>query len=143
VSWVIYVPSNTATSVSLAGHNVNCRNTDASLSGRLRLRIRRNVRHALFLFLLCTHYHRRHFRASETQAVWKDTRPVSKTKRTTAIKVSLNQAVVSMPSTDEQYLASRSSERNSCNSMDWRRCDPQNGLAINHDLESGMEKSAQ
>jgi hypothetical protein len=48
-----------------------------------------------------------------------------------------------MHSVDERYLGSQSSERDSRSSMDEQRCDPQDEMVIDDDLESGMEKSVQ
>jgi hypothetical protein len=135
---------NTATPFSLAGHNVNYRDTDAPLSGRIRLRVHRNVRlaNALFPFLLCTHYRYCPCRMSDT--THHDARSISNTKRAAAIHVTLDKAVC-MDVTDERYLGSQSSERDSRIGMDGQRCDSgsRSGLATDRELESGMEKSIQ
>jgi len=135
---------NTASPFSLAGHNVNYRDTDAPLSGRIRLRVHRNVRRAsaLFPFLLCTHYRHCPCRTSDTTR--HDARSISKTKRAAAIQITLDKAVC-MHSADERYLGSQSSERDSRIGTDGQRCDAgsRNGLATDGELESGMEKSIQ
>jgi len=63
-------------------------------------------------------------------------------RRTAAIPITLDRVEVSAHTTTEQYLGSQSSKCGSRISVDGQRCDPQNGLVIDRDLESGMEKSS-
>jgi hypothetical protein len=57
-----------------------------------------------------------------------------------AIPITLDRVEVSVHTTTEQALGSQSGKCDSCISMD-RDGRPQNGLVIDRDLESGMEKS--
>jgi hypothetical protein len=96
---------NSDVPVSLAGHNGNCRNTDASFSIRLRLRVHRRVLLSSIPRFSCTHYYRRLHSRSTVRSLRGLTRATSKLN--TFAPTQINRIEVAVDVAYEQHQMSQ------------------------------------